>query len=123
MSTLDDLFRALADPTRREMLDRLRGGGLAVGELAAAFPVSRPAISKHLAILEEAGLVAARKQGRRRIYALVPGPLAAVAGWLDGHRRPSGPPQAVHRKSPAAPKERVTEPLRRVPEEEGWRVW
>lgn len=81
-----DVFRAIADPTRRLMLDRLRLGPSAVNELAAKFPQSRPAISKHLRVLREAGLVRESSLGRERIYELVPGPMREVAGWLEGYR-------------------------------------
>jgi DNA-binding transcriptional ArsR family regulator len=74
---------ALGDPTRRAILDRLRGGARPVGELAAGLPVSRPAVSQHLRVLEEAGLVAVRKEGTRRVYRLDPGGLEAVRVALD----------------------------------------
>ena len=61
---------ALADPIRREVVDLLAGGELAAGELAGRFPVSRPAISRHLRVLREAGLVQVRTEGRHRFYAL-----------------------------------------------------
>ena len=76
----------MADPTRRAILDRLREGGLSVNAIASDFPVSRPAISKHLRLLREADLIAPRREGRKRIYELRPEPLAQVEGWLEGHR-------------------------------------
>ncbi len=79
-------FRALADPSRRAVLGLLRRGGLSAGQIAQAFPVSRPAISKHLRLLREANLVAERRQGRNRIYQLNPGPLKAVDSWLEEYR-------------------------------------
>jgi DNA-binding transcriptional ArsR family regulator len=82
----EDLFRAVADPTRRAILDRLRRGGLPVGELAAAFPVTRPAISRHLRILRGARLVRERREGRQRVYELDPRPLVALEAWLEGYR-------------------------------------
>jgi DNA-binding transcriptional ArsR family regulator len=80
-------FRALADPTRRGVLDLLRRGSLPAGEIARSFPVSRPAISKHLRLLRRAGLVRERRQGRRRVYHLNPEPLRAVDSWLGNYRR------------------------------------
>lgn len=79
-------FRALADPTRRGVLDLLRRGSLPAGEIARAFPVSRPAISKHLRLLRRARLVRERREGRRRLYQLNPEPLRAVDSWLNDYR-------------------------------------
>ena len=81
-----DVFRAVADPTRRAILDRLRGGGAHVSALAAEFEQSRPSISKHLKVLREARLVRERRVGRERIYQLDPLPLQRVAGWIEGYR-------------------------------------
>jgi DNA-binding transcriptional ArsR family regulator len=78
----DALFRAIADPTRREILARLRRGRQTVGEIAANFPISRPAISKHLRLLRSAGLVVADPQGTARICALNAKPLQAINDWL-----------------------------------------
>jgi len=80
------VFRAVADPTRRAILNRLREQCAAVGDLAQAFPCSRPAISKHLRILRRARLVTARRQGRRRVYELTPAPLVAIDDWLADYR-------------------------------------
>ena len=77
---------ALADPVRREVVDLLAGGELAAGELADRFPVSRPAISRHLRVLREAGLVRVRTDGRHRLYALEPGPLRELDAWLERFR-------------------------------------
>ena len=79
-------FGALADPTRRAVLDLLRRGSLPAGRIAEAFPVSRPAISKHLRLLRRARLVRERREGRRRLYQLNPGPLRAVDSWLNDYR-------------------------------------
>lgn len=79
-------FAALADPTRRAVLDFLRRGSLPAGRIARAFPVSRPAISKHLRILRRAHLVRERREGRRRLYQLNPEPLRAVDAWLNDYR-------------------------------------
>src|SRR5713101_8797813 len=79
-------FSALADPTRRAVLDLLRVGTRPAGEIARAFPVSRPAISKHLRILRRAHLVEERREGRHRMYQLNPEPLKAVDSWLEHYR-------------------------------------
>jgi len=79
-------FRALADPTRRAVLNLLRAGSLPAGQIAEAFPVSRPAISKHLRLLRRARLVRERRAGRRRLYQLNPEPLRAVDAWLNDYR-------------------------------------
>jgi len=77
------VFPALADPTRRQVLERLRGGPLAVGEIARGLPVSRPAVSQHLKVLKEAGLVSDRAEGARRVYHIDPRGLGALRAWLD----------------------------------------
>ena len=79
-------FGALADPTRRAVLDLLRQGSLPAGVIARAFPISRPAISKHLRLLRRAHLVRERREGRRRMYQLNPAPLRAVDSWLEHYR-------------------------------------
>src|SRR6059036_944152 len=79
-------FQALADPTRRAVLDLLRSGSQPAGEIARAFPVSRPAISKHLRLLRRAHLVQERREGRHRLYQLNPEPLKAVDSWLEQYR-------------------------------------
>ena len=83
----DAAFNALADPTRRAVLDLLRAGTRPAGEIARAFPISRPAISKHLKILRRAHLVDEHRQGRHRFYQLNPEPLKTVDSWLDEYRR------------------------------------
>ena len=82
----NDVFRAIADPTRRAILDRLRAGPAPVNDLAAAFEQSRPAISKHLRVLREARLVSEQRSGRERVYRLHPMPLQTVVGWVEGYR-------------------------------------
>lgn len=77
-------FTALADPTRRAIFERLADRPRAVGELADELPVSRPAVSQHLKVLTDAGLVNARAQGTRRIYELDPQGLAGLRDYLDG---------------------------------------
>lgn len=76
-------FAALADPTRLKVLERLAAGPRAVGELAEGLPVSRPAVSQHLKVLKEAGLVSDRQEGARRIYAIDPRGLGPMRAWLD----------------------------------------
>lgn len=81
-----DVFRAVADPTRRAILDRLRGGRAPVNALAAEFSQSRPAISKHLKVLRDARLVHETRVGRERVYQLDAQPLQRVNGWIEGYR-------------------------------------
>src|ERR1051325_7814894 len=76
-------FAALADPTRRSVMELLRSGPRAVGELARGLPVSRPAVSQHLKVLKEAGLVMDRPTGNRRVYRVDPDGLAALRAQLD----------------------------------------
>jgi DNA-binding transcriptional ArsR family regulator len=79
-------FQALADPTRRAVLDLLRRGSQPAGQIASAFTVSRPAISKHLRLLRRAHLVREQRHGRHRVYQLNPEPLRAVDSWIDQYR-------------------------------------
>ncbi len=74
---------ALADPTRRRVFERLKSGPRAVAEIARGMPVSRPAVSQHLKVLKEAGLVADRPEGTRRVYYIDPNGLGALRQWLD----------------------------------------
>ena len=80
------MFRAIADPTRRAILDRLRRGSAPVNSLANDFSQSRPSISKHLRVLRAAYLVTEDRVGRERIYRLAPEPLQSVAGWVASYR-------------------------------------
>jgi DNA-binding transcriptional ArsR family regulator len=80
-----DSFSALADPTRRAIFERVAKKPSPVGRLAAGLPVSRPAVSQHLRVLKEAGLVAESTEGTRRIYRLDPRGIAAMREWLDAH--------------------------------------
>lgn len=80
------VFEALADPTRRRLLELLVAGERSAGELAAEFVISRPGVSRHLRVLREAGLVRTRGDGQRRLYSVDPGPLAEVEDWLDRWR-------------------------------------
>ncbi|WP_327092163.1 metalloregulator ArsR/SmtB family transcription factor [Nonomuraea sp. NBC_01738] len=79
-------YAALAEPHRRQILDLLRDGERPVGELVERLDLSQPGVSKHLKVLREAGLVAVRTEGKQRLYALRPGPLAEVAQWLEPYR-------------------------------------
>jgi DNA-binding transcriptional ArsR family regulator len=79
-------FSALADPTRRAVLDLLRRGRQPAGQIAHAFPISRPAISRHLRLLRRAHLVQEQREGRNRFYELNPEPLKTVDSWLDQYR-------------------------------------
>jgi DNA-binding transcriptional ArsR family regulator len=81
------LYDVLADDTRRRILDLLRQGELPVNDLVAALGVAQPNVSKHLRALSEAGLVRARPEGRRRVYALRPEPLRELDVWLAPYRR------------------------------------
>ena len=81
--TYASALAALADPTRRQVFERLQAGPSAVGEIASALPVSRPAVSQHLKVLKEAGLVSDRAEGTRRVYYIDPHGLGALRKWLD----------------------------------------
>ncbi len=87
MEHLDAAFAALSDPTRRAILARLAEGEATVAELAAPFPISQPAVSRHLRVLEEAGLIETRVEGTRRPRRLKPQAVAALWDWLDQMRR------------------------------------
>lgn len=76
-------FAALSDPTRRQVFERLGQGPRAVSELAEGLPVSRPAVSQHLKVLKEAGLVTDRAEGTRRVYRIDPHGLGQVRAWFD----------------------------------------
>ncbi|RIQ19543.1 ArsR/SmtB family transcription factor [Jiangella rhizosphaerae] len=81
---MDDALRAVADPTRRAIMELVRDGERSAGELAGHFPaMSRPAVSQHLKVLVEAGLVDVRRDGNRRLYALRPEGLADAAGFIE----------------------------------------
>jgi DNA-binding transcriptional ArsR family regulator len=79
----DRAFEALGDPTRRRVFELLSRGPLAVGELAEQMPVSRPAVSQHLRVLKEAGLVVERPEGARRLYSVQPDGLAELRAYMD----------------------------------------
>ena len=84
---LDATFAALADPTRRAILARLALGDSSVSELAEPFAMSQPAISKHLKVLERAGLISRDRDAQRRPSRLKPGPLAEASQWLERYRQ------------------------------------
>ena len=83
MTSADRVLSALHDATRRAVLERLRDGPRPVGEIARGLPVTRPAVSQHLKVLRDAGLVADRSEGTRRIYYIDPKGLGAMRAWLD----------------------------------------
>ena len=84
---LDTTFAALADPTRRAILARLASGEASVTELARPFAMSQPAISKHLKVLEDAGLISSGRDAQRRPRRLIAEPLADASAWLEDFRR------------------------------------
>ena|SRR5437899_3163249 len=84
--SLDAVFAALADPTRRALIERLADGEATVTALAEPFPVSLPAVTKHLRVLEHAGLVSGRKDGRVRRCRLVAEPMRDAAHWIERYR-------------------------------------
>ena len=84
---LNRVFRALADPTRRAILDRLAEGETTVGRLSRPFPLSLAAISKHLGVLERAGLVTRESRGRERVCRIDPAALNDARAWLEFHER------------------------------------
>lgn len=87
MATMETLFEVLAEPNRRRILDLLYGGRRPVGEIVAALGLSQPAVSKHLRVLKEAGLVAVHPDAQRRLYELRPEPLSELDAWLAPYRR------------------------------------
>ena len=87
MDRLDDTFAALADPTRRAILTRLTAGAATVTELAEPFDMSLPAVSKHLKVLEKAGLITRGREAQWRPCRLEADPLREVADWVEGYRR------------------------------------
>ncbi|WP_375489800.1 ArsR/SmtB family transcription factor [uncultured Jatrophihabitans sp.] len=83
---MDAVLHALADPHRRTVLEILRDHPATAGELAAALPIARPGVSRHLRVLREAQLVTAEQQAQRRVYRLAPEPLADLDSWLGPYR-------------------------------------
>ena len=84
---LSRVFQALADPTRRALIERLAAGEASVGELAEPFDISRPAISQHLRVLEEAGLITRTRRAQWRLCSLTPEPLEEATAWVERNRR------------------------------------
>jgi len=84
MTNATAMLTALGDPTRQAILDRLTHGPMAVGQLADVLPVSRPAVSQHLKVLKDVGLVFDQQQGTRRVYQVDPAGLAVLRRHLDG---------------------------------------
>jgi DNA-binding transcriptional ArsR family regulator len=82
-----DVFRAVADPTRRTILDRLARGEIPAGDLASGFDMTQAAVSQHLKVLRDAGLVGVRAEGRRRLYGLRAERLREVDDWVSTYRR------------------------------------
>ena len=78
-------MRALADDSRRTLVESLADGPATAGELAALLPIARPGVSRHLRVLREAGLVEVRQEAQRRVYTLSPQPLAEINDWLSQH--------------------------------------
>lgn len=86
MADLDLVFSALSDPTRRRIVERLARGRLSVGQIASEFPISQPAISKHVRILEDAGLLERTIDGRVHYCDISPAAMEAVSSWIDRQR-------------------------------------
>jgi DNA-binding transcriptional ArsR family regulator len=128
----EQIFRGIADPLRRAILDLLRARPRPVEEIARHFPVSRPAISKHLRVLREAGLVVEERAGRQRFYALAAAELAVARDWLDslaGSEAREGSAPAPPRPAPPQAGDRASRPPDRSadsgeePQAEDWRSW
>ena len=110
----NNLFAALDDPIRRRILELLLGASRPVSEIASHFPVSRPAISKHLRILREAEVVSEQRRGRRRLYRLYPDPIAGAIEWLQSLER------IPDDEEPTPPPEQPEGP---TPPRDDWRQW
>jgi DNA-binding transcriptional ArsR family regulator len=95
MKTVSRIFRALADPTRRQILQELKAGELAAGEIVARFRISGPSISRHLSILKSADLVSERREGNRILYRLEP---EEIAGAVSDFLSTVCPTQILHRR-------------------------
>jgi len=119
---VDLVFKALSDPTRREILRLTDGSALAVVAIAGRFPeMSRPAISKHLRILRQAGLVEEEKQGRKRLYRLQKAPLEAVWQWLSDAGAGDMHPQKRRGRARASQADVAPRPVEIVGDD--WRSW
>ena len=86
LRAVEAVLRAVADESRRTILESLTGGPATAGDLAALLPIARPGVSRHLRVLREAGLVEVRREAQRRVYRLRPEPLAEVDEWLGRYR-------------------------------------
>jgi len=124
------LFGALADTRRRAILDLLNGRTLTVNRIAEEFSVSRPAISRHLRVLRETGLVREEKRGRERFYALDPSPIGEAVEHLKpylarGRKRPALPPRPPTGEPPSRRSATRRSATRRPPSDadDGWRCW
>jgi DNA-binding transcriptional ArsR family regulator len=119
-NAIDAGLRALSDSTRRDILSLLKKGQLSVLEIAERFPMSRPAISKHLRILKEAGMVLETPAGRQRLYTLELSPLVPLQAWLAGFNGYGGSTRgadAIRRRRRSVPTEKQSS------SSEDWRVW
>jgi DNA-binding transcriptional ArsR family regulator len=87
LAPMDAVIRALADPHRRLIIETLSAGEATAGELGARVPIAQPGVSRHLAVLRDAGIVDVRSEGRRRLYALRPESMTELEGWLEDRRR------------------------------------
>lgn len=122
--TIDAGLKALADTTRRGILALLKGQQLSVLEIAEEFPMSRPAISKHLRILKEAGLVLETPSGRQRLYALESAPLRQLTAWLAGLNGVAAAPSSrVGSRAASAGSARSGSRYRPYGGAGDWRVW
>ena len=122
LGELTDCLKALSDPTRVAIVTTLIGDELSVHQVADQFPMSRPAISKHLKILREAGLVVERAEGRQRIYSLEAEPLRAVQLWL-ARFEPLGMGGKSAKSAPNRYQRRGTLSHRQGGRAKDWRVW
>ena len=114
---VDMTLTALADPTRRAILDRLRHGPMPVGRIAEGLPVSRPAVSQHLRLMRDAGLVSATSRGTRNLYQIAPEGAGPLVSWLQELRRTA---YAVKARVPSGPGRRLET---RLAPEEAWRLF
>jgi len=122
-NTIDGGLKAISDTTRRRILSLLKKRQLSVLEIAEEFPMSRPAISKHLRILKEAGLVVETPAGRQRLYALEKAPLQLLVAWLtDFSGGAEESPSVTPVLSPRVRRRSASSPRPALPGD-GWRVW
>jgi DNA-binding transcriptional ArsR family regulator len=118
-----DVFQAIADPTRRAILDLLAEGAQTVTQIVSAFRITQPAISQHLRVLREVGLVSVHRTGRQHIYKLTPMPIRQVARWAlayDRFREKEIDSPRPRSPSPAAPASPTREPEPRPSESSSW---